>query len=114
MWIKIKTWMIESFVSARNHFTDLVRMIFEHGHILIDKILKLIEQILESPKKTLWIALASLIVFDVALSGKMGVLNYILNFFILILDIIKNHFEAGILFCATTIIIVALIKKVEK
>jgi hypothetical protein len=85
-----------------------------HAHVLIDKLIALIEQALESPLRVIWIALAVLVVFDIGLLGKIGVLTYVLNFFILLFDIITKHFEAGILFAATTVVIVALIKRVEK
>jgi len=114
MWKIIKAWLIAAWTSILNHVTDFLKMVFEHGHILVDKIIKLIEQALESPLRVIWIALAVLIVFDIALLGKIGVIDYGLKFFVLLFDIITKHFEAGILFCATTVVIVALIKRVDK
>lgn len=94
--------------------SNFISMLLGHVHSLIDAMLVTIKRVISRPGLLLSVIVGVLVVIDLYVLGKLGIINYLIASLKLIFEILSDHIKALLILIGSFIFITFLVKEIKK
>ena len=105
VWTKVK--------GIYTRFENLLEHVWNHIHAFVDEFITMIRKSLVGPEKFLVIIVAMVLVVDLVVMGKIGIIKYVIDTITLLLGLLTTNLW-GTIILATSVIVIFIASKFFK